>query len=155
MGRSSQTRPGKSRSSLTRPLPDTFVHWLNSLMQILHGGFFMPSDQLISELLSGDCLSTGQVARSFPPKRGRGKSVNPSTVYRWATSGAKTRTGRNVRLETALVGGRMMTSKAALERFIRMLNDLEEGPEQPLPRSESARLKAAERASKQLEAMGC
>lgn len=115
----------------------------------------MPSDELIQELLNGDCLSTGQVALAFPSKRGRKTSVNPATVYRWCTTGTKSPDGRIVKLETAWIGGRLMTSKAALERFIRALNATPEPTEQPRPRSESAREKAAAAASQKLIEMGC
>lgn len=46
------------------------------------------------------------------PRR-RGKKVHPSTVYRWATKGARGRV-----LESRLVGGVRYTSVAALNRFL-------------------------------------
>jgi hypothetical protein len=40
------------------------------------------------------------------------------TLYRWASKGLKSKSGRRVWLETAWVGGTRVTSVEALERFI-------------------------------------
>lgn len=49
---------------------------------------------------------------AYLPKR-HGKKTHYSTVFRWATKGARGR-----RLETVLVGGIRYTSFEALERFL-------------------------------------
>jgi hypothetical protein len=41
-------------------------------------------------------------------------TVNPSTTFRWVTNGAKGPGGRVVKLEAVRVGGRWITSRAAL-----------------------------------------
>ncbi|QDU56747.1 hypothetical protein Pan181_29570 [Aeoliella mucimassa] len=46
------------------------------------------------------------------PKRG-GKKIHYSTLYRWATKGARGR-----RLDTVMIGGIRFASLEALERFI-------------------------------------
>lgn len=51
-------------------------------------------------------------APNYLPKRS-GKKVHYSTLYRWATKGARGRT-----LETVMVGGVRFTSIEAIERFI-------------------------------------
>lgn len=51
-------------------------------------------------------------AVKYLPKRG-GKKVHYSTMYRWATKGARGRV-----LETTMVGGIRYTSIAALQQFI-------------------------------------
>ena len=52
-----------------------------------------------------------------------------------------------VKLEVVRVGGRLLTSQAALTRFIEALNDAP--PALPAPRSPSARLRASERAGEE------
>lgn len=47
-----------------------------------------------------------------------GKPISPATIWRWATIGV-----RGVRLETALQGGRPVTSAEAVQRFFCALND--------------------------------
>ena len=47
------------------------------------------------------------------------------TLYRWATTGLKTRGGQRVWLETTLIGGTRVTSKEALLRFFDRKNDVE------------------------------
>ena len=49
-------------------------------------------------------LSLAQAARRLPHVRGE-KTPHPSTLYRWATEGRKSRSGRIVRLEIVRVGG--------------------------------------------------
>ncbi len=52
-----------------------------------------------------------------------GASYHPATLNRWARFGV-----RGVRLESILVGGRRLTSKQALDRFINRLNAADEPP---------------------------
>jgi hypothetical protein len=67
--------------------------------------------------------------RSFAEAAGRlpalraGKSVNPSTVWRWTKRGVRARNGLRVRLECLKVGGTCCTSDEALLRFFRALSD--------------------------------
>jgi hypothetical protein len=65
--------------------------------------------------------SFAEAARRLPALRG-GKSVNPSTVWRWATRGVRARDGVLVRLESLKVGGTCCTSDEALLRFFRALS---------------------------------
>ena len=62
-----------------------------------------------------------EAASRLPSLRG-GKSVNPSTVWRWATRGVRARDGVLVRLESLKVGGTCCTSDEALSRFFRALS---------------------------------
>jgi hypothetical protein len=65
-----------------------------------------------------------QAARLFPPLRNRkGNAVHPSTLYRWGKKGRRSRNGKLVRLDICLAGGTNCTSKEAIERFFRSLND--------------------------------
>ena len=55
-----------------------------------------------------------------------GKSVNPSTVFRWGDKkgkGRKSRSGNRVHLEIWLLGGTNVTTRQAVARFFDRLND--------------------------------
>lgn len=111
---------------------------------------------VLSEIQSGDGLSLAAAGRMFPAHRGPG-AINPSTVYRWATSGAKEPSGRLVKLEAVRVGGRWLTSRAAVARFVAALTAAAaptSTPAPPITRTPAARQKAADRAAAKLKAMG-
>jgi hypothetical protein len=55
-------------------------------------------------------------ASSFLPAR-NGKRIHTSTIWRWCRDGIMLRSGERVRLEYRRLGGRMVTSRQALERF--------------------------------------
>lgn len=61
--------------------------------------------------LEDECLVSFKDVPAILPKR-RGKRVHYSTVYRWATKGARGRV-----LESQLIGGVRYTSIAALNQF--------------------------------------
>jgi len=65
--------------------------------------------------------SFAEAASRLPSLRG-GKSVNPSTVWRWTRRGVRARDGMLVRLESLKVGGTCCTSDEALLRFFRALS---------------------------------
>src|SRR5207248_1081375 len=72
---------------------------------------------VIAEILAGDGLSLAEAARVVPAFRS-GKPTHTATLWRWAAKGVRLRDGTVVRLETCRIGGRQMTSRAALGRFI-------------------------------------
>jgi hypothetical protein len=60
-----------------------------------------------------------------------------------------------VRLEAIRLGGRWLTSREALQRFIeRLTPDLDAVKPAPVPRSPGKRQRASEHAAQQLEKMG-
>ena len=73
-------------------------------------------------LLSEECLTFAKAARRLPKVRGN-KHPSPSTLYRWATQGRRSRLGRIVKLEYVRIGGTNCTSMQALTRFFRNLAD--------------------------------
>jgi len=79
--------------------------------------------QVIKEIIGGDALGLGAAARKVPAYRGDGQA-NPSTIWRWIVAGAKARDGTILRLESARIGGRWMTSAAAAARFFAGLTPL-------------------------------
>jgi len=58
--------------------------------------------QVLTEIRSGDGMPLSVAARQFPGHRG-GRTVNPSTIFRWITGGAKGANGTIVKLEAARV----------------------------------------------------
>lgn len=67
---------------------------------------------MMNRICSSERLLPLNEAAEYLPRRS-GKKVHYSTLYRWATKGARGR-----KLETVLVGGVRYTSLEALERFI-------------------------------------
>jgi hypothetical protein len=86
----------------------------------------LPSDH---PLLCEEVLTLAQAAHRLPSLRNNGKSVNPSTVFRWATKGRNSREGKRVCLKMWLMGGTNVTTLQALIRFFNRLNDNREDGE--------------------------
>jgi hypothetical protein len=116
-----------------------------------------PVPQVLSEIQAGDGLSLSAAGRLFPAHRGNG-TVDPSTVWRWARKGSKAPDGRLVRLEVCRVGGRWLTSRSALARFISALSaaagSASNQPTPPAARTPTTRRKSSEHATRELERRG-
>jgi len=82
------------------------------------------AENLSNSLLDEDCLSLAEAARRLPRVRGK-KPPHPSTLFRWASQGRKSKSGKIVHLEVIKVGGTNCTSVEALNRFIDRINDIE------------------------------
>lgn len=63
------------------------------------------------DLKQEETVTLAEAARVLPRLRGR-KRVHVSTLYRWISRGV-----RGVRLEAVHVGGTLVTSREALQRF--------------------------------------
>ena len=113
--------------------------------------------EVIREIIAGDVLTMGEAAKLLPAHRGEG-TATVSSVWRWATTGAKASDGRIIRLETARFGGRNLTSRAALARFAAALSAAPKENEADAPssqaRSPSERQRAAKAAACRLVAAG-
>ncbi|MBN9522396.1 DUF1580 domain-containing protein [bacterium] len=106
---------------------------------------------LFDEIAAGDVLTLAGVAAMFPAHRGKGR-MNPSAVFRWATTGTKTRDGRSVLLGTVRVGHRLLTSKAAVARYVAAISHTPAAATpQPTP---TARRGRGEQAAAELERLG-
>lgn len=117
-----------------------------------------PVSQVLAEIQAGEGLSLSAAGRLFPGHRG-GKSVDPSTVFRWVTRGTRTTGGALVKLEAVRVGVRWLTSRGAVARFVTALTAASD----PAPaadrtpvtsRRPSATRRASEKAAAALKAMG-
>jgi hypothetical protein len=84
------------------------------------------------------------------------KPTHPSTITRWAAKGVRIAGGRAIRLETIKVNGRLLTSRAAIVRFIAAQQDPPPTAVTQSPaRAETParRRQAAARASSELDAL--
>jgi hypothetical protein len=84
------------------------------------------------------------------PRRRQGKKLNVATAYRWC-NGVRARDGSTVCLPTIQVGGTRCTSIEAFQWFCERLGARSSDPG---PSTTSARRKAAERAERDLDAIG-
>jgi hypothetical protein len=115
-----------------------------------------PVPQVLSEIQSGEGLSLSAAGRLFPGHRGNG-TVDPSTVFRWVTKGMRTPDGRVMRLEAVRVGGRWLTSRGAVARFVSALTAAADPPpatSTPVPRTSTACQKKTEQAIRSLVRRG-
>jgi hypothetical protein len=78
-----------------------------------HGGC------IIDDLRQGDEPLSFAAAARLSCVRRDGKSPDASAIYRWAGKGLY-----GCRLETARVGGRMVTTRSAVLRFIALLSGI-------------------------------
>ncbi len=111
--------------------------------------------RLLTEIESGEGLSLSAAGRLFPGHRG-GKSVDPSTTFRWSTKGVKTAGGEVVKLAAVRVGTRWLTSRSAVARFVAALTAAatpSAAAEVPA-RTPTQRRRAAERAASELTRRG-
>ena len=125
-------------------------------MQTVSHGVTIVPESIIREILAGDALGISAAAKLFPAHKGQSPTTNPATVWRWLTVGARSASGIVVKLDAARVGGRWLTSRAAIERFVTALTDNTTSPT-PIPqpsRSDSQRRRAISAANAKLAAAG-
>jgi len=92
-------------------------------------------------------ITLGEACRAFPPN-----GVSDATMARWIQRGVSVKSlGTFVKLETLLIGGRRVTSKEAIGRFIAEQN----APEVPAAAiTPSQRRRQSEAARTELERIG-
>jgi hypothetical protein len=100
-------------------------------------------------MLTNETLVTlAEAARHIPARSG--KRIHCSTIWRWHAKGVWTRSGRRVRLEALRLGGRVLTSVEALERFgvelaaANLIDDEPAPSRSSRPRTPSKKQRAAE-----------
>lgn len=109
--------------------------------------------QRIDRITSEGPLGMAEAAKLLGSFR-RGRPTHPSTPTRWATKGFRLPSGENIRLETIRIAGRLMTSRAAVLRFLEAMQDPTDNAAPAAMRSPAERRRAAERAGRELEKMG-
>ncbi len=92
-------------------------------------------------------ISFNEAAGRIPSYR-PGRKTHVATLHRWAKDGV-----RGVKLDSARLGGRLVTSDEALQRFS---DALSQNPDASVPpvQSSAARTKAVERAERELDKIG-
>jgi hypothetical protein len=112
------------------------------------------------DILQETVIPFGAVPQRFPhlgrvAEDGTQGRVHFSTVFRWWSKGIVGPGGNRVRLEGTKLGGKLVTSLEALQRFSDALTPRAQG-EAPAtaPRAEGKRRKASERAAEELERIG-
>lgn len=105
--------------------------------------------QILNEVEAGEGITLANAAKVVPGNRGK---ANPSTLFRWCQTGARAVDGRRVMLEHIRCGGRILTTKNALRRFMLALSQRGDAP--PAPRTAAQRRRAVEKAEKRLIEMG-
>lgn len=108
------------------------------------------TEMLLDEIENGKGLPLKALAKFVPPTR-KGRPVTFSCVLRWVLDGAKAPGGERVRLEAARLGGKWLSTRAALRRFILRQTP---GAEVPKQRTPVQRSRASERAARELERAG-
>lgn len=108
----------------------------------------------VSRILTEGPQGLAALAAAIPSHR-RDSHLTPQALWRWAVRGIRLADGRVVRLETVRVAGRYLSSRAAVERFVRAQSE----PTDPTPlpaasRSPARRQRASDRAAEQLDAAG-
>jgi hypothetical protein len=113
------------------------------------------------DILNEETITLTEAAKLFPPSR-RVKDDNGTftvrpvsfgCIFRWIAEGVKIPNGSVVRLEAVRVGGRWRTSKSAIRRFVeRQTPRFDDAP--AMPRTMSARQRAAELAGRELAKSG-
>jgi hypothetical protein len=98
-------------------------------------------------------ISLADACKLVPPARS-GKRTHIGTVLRWILDGAKGPSGEQVRLEALRIGNRWMTSRQAIQRFAEALTPRLSDSRPPVPRTPTARSRAAARAARELEKAG-
>jgi hypothetical protein len=76
-----------------------------------------PESPILGEILSGQGLYLSQAARLLPRHR-QNRPVHPTTLSRWAHQGVRLPDGTVIRLEAVRCAGRLVTTAAALKRFL-------------------------------------
>ena len=105
---------------------------------------------LLSDLLSEKLQPIPILARDVPGRGGN--PIYPGSMERWGRVGV-----RGVKLEMALVGGQLCSSKEAIARFIEKVTAARLGGGDPAPRptrTARQRQRSSERDAKTLKALG-
>lgn len=105
------------------------------------------------DIMYEEVVNLTEASKLLPPVNG--KRVHINTLHRWSTRGVR----GGIRLETARIGRRLVTSREALQRFVKAVSDAP-APE-PTPRMPSTKARthaqqahAVEQAMKRLERSG-
>jgi hypothetical protein len=103
-----------------------------------------------TSLLNEQLISLAAACTIIPPAKGA-ERTHLSTPLRWIKRGVRSpTTGERVRLEACRLGGRWMTSRPAVERFIDRLTPSADVAPPSAVRSTGKRRRASEKAARDL-----
>jgi hypothetical protein len=113
----------------------------------------MSDTQTMVEILltEGDKLGMGKAGEWIGSNQG-GPSVHATTVTRWCLRGVRLAGGARIRLEHFRCGGKLLTTKAAIVRFLAA--QTENPGNLPNPRTPTERTRAAALSAAELESFG-
>jgi len=100
-------------------------------------------------LLTENPKPLNQLRKAIPGSRGVG-SIHLATTHRWAHRGIRRKDGTLVKLEVIRIGGTVMSSEAAIRRFLTAINETGDDSQQTSP-TPSAKKRTAERMVKSLD----
>jgi hypothetical protein len=109
-------------------------------------------ESIVERILTEGPIGMSAAARLYGSFRG-GRPTHPTTPTRHHLHGVILPDGQVVRLEAVRIAGRLMTSRAAVARFI-AAQQIEQPPATPPTRSPSARRRASEAAAEHLARAG-
>lgn len=90
------------------------------------------TEKIDHNILTESVLGLADAANELPPSgRDREKPINFSTVYRWVLKGIVGPGRKRIRLEAVRVGGRWITSREAIQRFVERLTPSHDDDEDP------------------------
>ncbi|MDB5314051.1 MAG: hypothetical protein JWO38_8253 [Gemmataceae bacterium] len=116
-----------------------------------------PTDQgpvdLVERILAEGPLGMSAIARLCGKYR-NGAATHPSTPKRWHSKGVTLTDGRVIKLDAVRLNGRLVSSRAALLRFIRAQQNPPPAPPAPATPTPTARERAAAAASAELDSLG-
>jgi hypothetical protein len=107
----------------------------------------------IDRILSEGPIGASEAAAQMGVFRKR-RGTHPSTIVRWMVDGVRLSDGRTLKLEHIRVSNRLMTSRAALIRFLAAQQEPCVPPTIEPPRSPAERLRSNARAEAELERLG-
>lgn len=107
----------------------------------------------VIDLTTEEPIPLTAAAKLIPPGRS-GRRTHLSTLLRWINRGARGPGGTAIRLEAIRLGGRWLTSRAALQRFADRLTPTASDEPMPAPRTPGKRQRDSERAAARLTAKG-
>ena len=112
----------------------------------------MSAEEMVNRLLSEDKLSMRQAGKLMGDVQGQ-PPIHPTTVARWCLKGIKIRSGVVARLDHIRVGGRLLTSRQAITRWLAVQTETT-ATEDIGPRTPAQRNRAADQAAEELERLG-
>ena len=107
------------------------------------------------ERLLGEGPKLSMVAAGVLLGEGQGgAAIHPSTVSRWCLKGVRLPSGRRLALEHLRAGGKLLTTRPAIVRFLSAQTATPDTGAGPAPRTPAARRRATDAAVAELEALG-